>query len=80
MTVCCCGTLQLLRTVRLSLAPLTTQSTCAGDQEYFAKIPPGGLFTVDTFEVLLGIACKPYTAALPTDLLSAHPCSSSTIL
>lgn len=23
----------------------------AGDQEYFAKIPPGGLYTVDTFEV-----------------------------
>lgn len=22
----------------------------AGDQEYFAKIPPGGLYTVDTFE------------------------------
>ena len=32
--------------------PCITHLQCpAGDQEYFAKIPPGGLYTVDTFEV-----------------------------
>ena len=29
---------------------LSLASCGAGDQEYFAKIPPGGLYTVDTFE------------------------------